>query len=125
MFLFFQFIHTTAVDKMQVKEICDFFSQKITYEKISAILQVIYSSMRGYSVKSVKRFCKKMEFFPGSFNTMWEQLFLKQLQRFKKTSTKFTFSNNGVYNFCASFQALLTFWILLDKMNVFVSFSSG
>ena len=61
------------MDKMQVEEMRDIFSQKITYEKISAILQAIYSSIRGYSVNSVIRFCKKMECLPGSFNTMWEQ----------------------------------------------------
>ena len=82
------------MDKMQVEEMRDFFSQEITYEKISAILQAIYSCIRGYSVKSVKRFCQKMEFVPGSFNIIWEQSFLKQLQRFKRTSTKFTFSSN-------------------------------
>ena len=52
------------MNKVQVEEIRDFFYQKITYEKISAILQVIYSTIRGYSVKSVKRFCKKLEFLP-------------------------------------------------------------
>ena len=61
------------MDKMQVEEMRDFFSQEITYEKISAILQAIYSCIRGYSVKSVKQFCKNMEFLPGSFNIMWEQ----------------------------------------------------
>ena len=48
------------MDKRQVEEMRDFSSQKITYEKINAILQGIYSSIRGYSVKSVKRFCKKI-----------------------------------------------------------------
>ena len=51
--------------KMQVKEMRDFSSQKITYEKISAILQAIYSSMRRYSVKSFKLksdFAKKWNF---------------------------------------------------------------
>ena len=105
----------------------DIFSQKITYEKISAILQAkkTYKRIRGYSVNSVIQFCKKMEFLPGSFNTMWEQWFLKWLQRFKRASTKFTFSINRVYSFCESFQRLLTFWILVDKMNVFLSFSSS
>ena len=61
------------MDKTQVEKMRDFFSQKITYEKISEILQAIYPSIRGYSVKSVKRFCKKMEILPGSFKTMCEQ----------------------------------------------------
>ena len=40
------------MDKMQVEEMHDFLSQKITYEEISAILLAIYRSVRGYSVKS-------------------------------------------------------------------------
>lgn len=73
LFLFFQFIHTTAMDKVQVEEMCDLFSQKITYEEIGAILQAIYPSARGYSVKSTKRFWKRMEFLPGFFKTVREQ----------------------------------------------------
>ena len=42
------------MDKPQLEEMRDFFSQKITYEEISAILQAIYPSVRGYSVKSAK-----------------------------------------------------------------------
>ena len=61
------------MDKIQVEEVRDFFSQKITYEKINAMLQATYSSIRGYTVKSVKQFCKKMKFLQGFFNTMWEQ----------------------------------------------------
>ena len=58
---------------MQVEEVHDFFFQKITYEEISAILQGIHPSVRGYSVKLTKIFCKKKrEFFPGSFKTMCE-----------------------------------------------------
>ena len=34
------------MDKMQVEEMRDLFSQKITYEDISAILQAIYPSVR-------------------------------------------------------------------------------
>ena len=48
-----------AMDKMQVEEVLDFLSQKITYEEITAILLAIYPSVREYSVKSTKRFCKK------------------------------------------------------------------
>ena len=39
------------MDKMQEEEMCDFFSQKIIYEEISAKLQAMYPSVRGYSVK--------------------------------------------------------------------------
>ena len=51
------------MDKMQVEKTRNSFSQKITYEEISAILQAKCASVRGYSVKSTKQFCKKMEFF--------------------------------------------------------------
>ena len=44
---------------MQVEEIRDFFSQKNTFEEISAILQTRHPCIRGYSVKSIKPFCKK------------------------------------------------------------------
>ena len=55
------------MDKIQVEWMRDFFSQKITYEKISAILQAIYPNIRGYSVKSVKRFYKKNGISPRIF----------------------------------------------------------
>ena len=45
--------------KMQVEEIRDFFSQKNTFEEISAILQTRHPCIKGYSVKSIKTFCKK------------------------------------------------------------------
>ena len=45
------------MDKMQVEINCDFLSQKITYEEISVILQAIYPSLTGYSIK------KKWNFF--------------------------------------------------------------
>ena len=58
------------MDKMQVEEMRDFFSQKITYEVISAI----YPSVRRYSIKSTKRFfIKKIEYLPRSFKTMCKQ----------------------------------------------------
>ena len=44
---------------MQVEQMRDFFSHKITYEEIRAILLPIYPSVRGYSVKSIKRFHPK------------------------------------------------------------------
>ena len=62
------------MDKMQVEEMRDFLSQKITCEEISAILMAIYYSVRGYYVKSNKQFCKnEKEFLPGSFKIMCEQ----------------------------------------------------
>ena len=50
---------------MQVEEILDFFSQKETFEEISAILQTRHPGVRGYSVKLIKPFCKKKEISPG------------------------------------------------------------
>ena len=38
---------------------CDFFSQKTTFEEISAILQTRHPSIREYPVKSIKPFCEK------------------------------------------------------------------
>ena len=49
--------------KMQVEEILDFFSQKETFEEISAILQTRHPGVRGYSVKLSKPFCKKKRNF--------------------------------------------------------------
>ena len=76
------------MDKIQVEEMADFFSQKIIYEEISAILKGIYPSVRGYSVNPTEQLCKKMEFLPRSFNAMCQQWPLKQLQRPERTSTK-------------------------------------
>ena len=53
------------MDKMQVEKNCD-LSQKITYEEISVILQAIYPSLTGHSIK-------KMEFLSGFFKTMCKQ----------------------------------------------------
>ena len=55
------------MDKTQVEKARDFFSQKITYEEISAILQAIYPSVKGYSVKSIKQFCKQNGISPRIF----------------------------------------------------------
>ena len=49
--------------KMQVEEMRDFFSQKNTIEEISAILKTRHPCIRGYSVKSIKPFCKKRNLF--------------------------------------------------------------
>ena len=38
---------------------CDFFSEKNTFEEISAILQTRHPSITEYSVKSIKPFCEK------------------------------------------------------------------
>ena len=67
------FIQTTAMDKIQVEEMADFFSQKIIYEEISAVLKGIYPNVRGYSVNPTEQLCKKMEFLPRSFNAMCQQ----------------------------------------------------
>ena len=62
------------MDKMQAEEMRDFLSQKMIYEEIGVILMAIYYSVRGYSVKTNKQFCKKKkELLPGSFKTMCEQ----------------------------------------------------
>ena len=47
--------------KMQVEEMRDFSSQKKMYEEISTILQARHPGVKGYSVKSIKRFCKKKQ----------------------------------------------------------------
>ena len=59
--------------KMQVVEMHDSLSQKKTYEEISTILQARRPDVRGYSVKPIKRFCKKMEFPPEFLKNMCEQ----------------------------------------------------
>ena len=47
---------------MQVEEMRDFFSQKNTFEEISAILQTRHPCIRGYSVNLIKPFCQKKGF---------------------------------------------------------------
>lgn len=42
----------------------DSFSQKITYEEISAITQKIYPSVGGFYLKSTKQFYQKKEISP-------------------------------------------------------------
>ena len=42
----------------------NFFSQKKTFEEISAILQARHPDVRGYSVKLIKPFCEKKEISP-------------------------------------------------------------
>ena len=49
--------------KMQVEEMRYFFSQKNTFEEISAILKTRHPCIRGYSVKSIKTFCEKRRIF--------------------------------------------------------------
>ena len=58
---------------MQVEEMCDLFSQKNTFEEISVTLKTRHPCIRGYSVKSIKAFCKEKEFIPGSLTTICEQ----------------------------------------------------
>ena len=71
LFLFFRFIHTAAIDKMEVEEMSDFFSQRITYEEIGAILPAMYPRVREYFIN----FATKKEFLPGSFKILCEQWF--------------------------------------------------
>ena len=59
--------------KMQVEEMRDFFSQKYTFEEINATLKKRHPCIKGYSVKSIKAFCKEKEFIPGSLKTICEQ----------------------------------------------------
>ena len=62
---FFRFIHTETMNKMQVEEIRDFFSQKSTFEEISVILQTRHPCIRGYSAKSTKSFREKKRISSG------------------------------------------------------------
>ena len=51
--------------KMQVEDKRDFFSQKNTFEEISATLKTRHPCIRGCSVKSIKPFCKKKGIYSG------------------------------------------------------------
>ena len=61
---------------------------------------------------------KKVEFLPVSLKTMCEQWFLKQLQMYKRTFTKFTCLSTRIYRFCETLRTLLAFRIFLDKINL-------
>ena len=94
------------MDKMQVEEMHDFLSQKITYEEISAIQLVIYPSVRGYSVKSTKRFCNKME-LPQDLSRPCANNDFESSCRVSKEvhlDAKFAFLSNRVYNFVSIFK---------------------
>ena len=47
------------MDRIGPEEIMEFFSQKKTYTDISNVLQSRFPGERGFSVKSLKRFCKE------------------------------------------------------------------
>ena len=78
----------------------DFFSQKITYEEISAITQKIYSSIGGFYLKSTKTILPKNRNFSQDYSRPCAKNW---------TSTKFNFLSNKEYSFCESFQTLLAF----------------
>ena len=80
-----------AMDKMQVEEVLDFLSQKITYEEISAILLAIYPSVREYSVKSTKRFCKKNWISPKIFQGHVRTMISEAVAEFPKDFCKISF----------------------------------
>ena len=79
------------MDKIQVEEMHDFLSQKITYEEISAILLAIYRSVRGYSVKSTKRFCQKNEISPRIFQDYVRSIISEAVGEFPKNFYKIYF----------------------------------
>ena len=56
------------MNKMQVEEMHHFFSQKITYKGINALLHVIYLSVNRYSVKSGGLLLKKLKHFEVMLN---------------------------------------------------------
>ena len=79
------------MDKMQVEEMDDFLSQKITYEEISAILLAIYRSVKGYSVKLIKRFCQKNEISPRIFQDHVRSIISEAVEEFPKNFYKIYF----------------------------------
>ena len=62
------------MDCVRPEEIINFFSQKKTYDEISKILQLRYPGERGFSVKSVKRFCKNHGISPRISQNHIEQI---------------------------------------------------
>ena len=48
-----------TMDEVTPDEILNYFSKKKTYEEISHILQQQNPGKRGYSIKTIKRFCQK------------------------------------------------------------------
>ena len=65
-------------------------SKKITYEEISAILLAIYSSVRGYSVKSTKQFCQKKKISPTIFQEHVQTMISEAVAEVKKNYYKMT-----------------------------------
>ena len=76
------------MDKMQVEEMRDFFSQKI-----SAILQTIYPSAREYSVKSTKRLCKNNGISSRIFQDHLRTMISKAVAEVQKNFYKIYLSN--------------------------------
>ena len=46
------------MERLDANEIVQFFKQKKTYEEISILLQNRFPGQKGFSVTSIKRFCK-------------------------------------------------------------------
>ncbi|XP_057290186.1 uncharacterized protein LOC130612862 [Hydractinia symbiolongicarpus] len=68
------------MNKIFTEEILSFFSQKKTYEEISNILQSRYPGERGYSVKSIKRYCKENGLSPRVSQAHLEQIVATAVQ---------------------------------------------
>ena len=76
---------------MLVEKMYDFLSQKITYKKISAILLAMCPSLRGYSVKSTKRFCNKNGISPRIFHDHVRTMISQAVAVFPKNFYKIYF----------------------------------
>ena len=76
---------------MQVEKMHDFLSQKITYKERSAILLAVYPSVRGYSVKSTKRFWNKNGISPRIFHDHVRTMISEAVAEFPKNLHKIYF----------------------------------
>ena len=56
------------MDGVTKEDMIGFFQQKKTYEEISRILQNRYPGKRGFSTKSIQRFCKENNVSPRTSN---------------------------------------------------------
>ena len=65
---------------------------------------------------------QKKEFFARIFQDNVRSMISEAVAEVQKDFFKSYFLSNRVYFFCESFEILLAFWILLDKMNAFLSF---
>jgi len=62
------------MDQVTPDEIKDFFLQNKTYDDVSLILQLRFPGQRGFSVKSIKRYCKTNGISPRTSQAHVEQL---------------------------------------------------